>query len=233
MATQNDSLKSRLALAIEQRERKLFPFEVQGFFGLGNKQIQQIAIRVAVKSEEDEALVAAHARVKELTRGDKEAMDDADLTQDQKLIQILHRVCFSPDEKTKDGVPYPAFPGPEWMRKNLTTDQIACIINLYHEVRRVDGPLRGEISTEEVLAVAEGCAVTANTDMPEALLATSERTWLTQAFVLLAIQWKELADVQRDSGYLGGEEADEPGDAEAGAGSGGEGDAAPPEGGSG
>ena len=218
MANQIEEYKSKIALAIEQRQRKLYPFEVQGFFGLGDKVIQRVAIRVAVKAEEDEALVAAHVRIKALASEDKEAMGDNDLKVDQKLIQILHRICFSPDEETKDGVPYPAFPGPEWMRKNLTTDQIACLMNLYHEVRYIDGPMKATITTEDVCNRAIGLAKVSDTEIPEALLANTDRTWLTHAFILLSVQYKELLDAHSKCGRVSSEEADEGSDAEAGAG---------------
>lgn len=192
----SDELRSALAEAIEAQDRERHEFDVRGFFGLGDKPVPKLAIRVATKAEEDAALVAAHATVRDLSGGDKNAMADFDLLGDQKLIQILFRVCFSATEKTTEGVYYPAFPGPDWMRRHMTTDQIATVMNLYHEVRKASGSTRSVISFEDVEGLALACAEASGSDLPEAMLANADRTWLTEAFILLAVRYKELCDVR-------------------------------------
>jgi len=194
----SDELKSALAAAIEENERKFHDFDVSGFFGLGDKEIPKLAIRVATKAEEDAALVAAHATVKKLAAGDSEARADFDLLGDQKLIQIIFRICFSATEKTSDGTRYPAFPGPDWMRKNLTTDQIAVLMNLCHGVRRASNNMRSTISFDEVEATAEACAEASGGELPEAILANADRTWLTEAFVLLSVRYAEMKEALQD-----------------------------------
>lgn len=179
--------KSELALAIEQRERKLHEFEVQGFFGLGDKPIHKIGMRVAFKDDEDRALIAAHTWMKQKAGELDEALRDNDLIGDTKLVEILNRVCFSVEEKTKAGVPYPAFPSPQWMKSNLTTDQLAVLINLYHEVRKVEGPMLWDIGLDKVREIAEACYAHRAGPIPEQLLAPCSREWLTSAFVLLSI----------------------------------------------
>jgi len=187
--------KSKLAMAIESRVRKVHEFEVHGFFGLGEKPIHKIAIWVNVKAEQDRALAAAYEVVKGLTQ-DAEARKDEDLLIDAKTTQILFNACRRCEEGDDDKNRYPAFPSPEWMRKHLTTDQLAVLLNLYHEVRRREAPVPWEIDHAQVMANAKLCADHFGTDLPDTLLAVQSREWLTQAFILLA---KEYQDVQGDA----------------------------------
>lgn len=207
--------KSELALAIEQHERKLHEFEVQGFFGLGDKPIHKIGMRVAFKETEDKALIAAHTWMKEKAGDLDEAMKDNDLLGDTKLVEILNRVCLSVDEKTKMGVPYPAFPSPQWMKANMTTDQLAVLINLYHEVRKIEGPMLWDIGLDKVREIASVCHEHRDGPIPEQYLAPCSREWLTSAFVLLSTQWTNAIDKLKEHGLagedqLGSDEQDAP-----------------------
>jgi hypothetical protein len=189
--------KSEIALAIEQRERKLHPFDVRGFLGLGDKEIPKLAIRYLLKHEENLALVAAHASAKEYARDDNDARSDAELLDDLKLAEALQRACYVDGKTTKQGHPIQAFPGGRWMEKNFSTEQIAILHNLQFEVRKAEHPLLWDIELEDVRAVAEGCARTRETDIPEAMLARYSREHLTTAFVLLAGEWWTLKEKQR------------------------------------
>ena len=186
MTTNSEPRKSKLALAIEGRERKLYPFDVQGFFGLGDKAINKIAIRVATKKEEDAAVAAAHAHAAKCSDLES-ARRDPDLLNDSKVCEILFAVCRDADDPK-----YPAFPWGAWMRENLTTDQLAALLNLYHEARKAQGPIQWDLSYETVEALADVCALTAESDVPESVLADRPREWLSQAFVMLAQRWREL-----------------------------------------
>ena len=176
--------KSKLALAIEQRERKSHEFEVQSFFGLGDKQIHRVAIRVNTKSEEDVAVVAAHKYAKTVSEGMADAKKDGDILNDGKAIEALFRACRAAGES--GDIDYPAFPGPQWMRKNLTTDQIATLLNLYHEVRRVEAPVPWELTNDQVLNMAKICSKASQTDIPDTYLGSRPKEWVTQAFIILS-----------------------------------------------
>jgi hypothetical protein len=207
--------KSEIALAIEQRERKLHEFDVEGFFGLGGKKIPKLAIRVLTKFEENQAIVAAHANSKEWARGDNDARADADLLDDLKLKEALRRACFVAGVATKGGHPIQAFPGGRWMEQNLTTEQLAVLHNLLLEARKSESPMLWEIKMQDVLSLAEGCAKTCGSDMPEAMLSVCSREYLTTAFTLLASEWWKLRKVVDDVVHGAG--------AEHGGGGGGEG----------
>lgn len=213
--------KSRLAKAIEARERKQYDFEVHDFFGLGNKPIHKIGIRVSTKSEQDGAVVAAHKYI-EAKAGN--SLSDEDILVDAKTIEVLFHACREVVEVEPGAEPpkhnYPAFPGPQWMRDNMTTDQLAVLLNLYNEVRRKESPTTWQISSEDVNALAFACAEISDSDLPEKLLARFDREWLTQAFVMLSVQLKEMRDVVQGFGQAirdeqvssqGDPEADQPG----------------------
>ena len=184
--------KSKLALAIEQRERKTHEFEVQGFFALGDTEIQKIAIRVNTKSEDDASIVAAHRYAHSFKgEGVATARKDSDILTDGKAIEALFRACRSPKEEGAK-FEYPIFPGPSWMRENLTTDQIAILLNLYQEVRRVEAPVPWEITISQVMQLSQLCAEEALNDSPDTALAAQPKEWMVQAFIILSQKFFEL-----------------------------------------
>lgn len=200
-------VKSALVLAIESRPRKAYAFDVSGFFGLADRPIYRIAIRVNTKLEQDNAIAAAYQVVnKTAEHAGDQAKSDSDLLLDAKAIHVLFHACRRCEEGDEEqGYKYNAFPGPQWMREHMTTDQLAVLLNLYNEVRRSEGPTRWEVTLEQVDALAILCAETADNDIPEAVLASCSREWMTQAFVLLSLRMKELRDGM-DSGLVGSEE---------------------------
>ena len=64
------------------------------------------------------------------------------------------------------------------------------------EVKKAESPMLYKVKSDMILALAEGCAETAESDIPEAMLAHSSRAYLTTAFVLLACDWWKLKQQQ-------------------------------------
>lgn len=190
--------KSPLALALEARERKLHVIEVGGFFGLGDKPVHRLAVRVNTKAEQDSAIVAAHAYVADKTKGpgSEMARADADLLTDAKAIEAVWRACRDPDDPR-----YPAFTGgPQWMREHMSTDQIAVLLNLVNDTAAQESPLRQELTAEHVGSLAQLCADHAGSDVPAHVLATLSHEGLASAFTMLALLWAERSgrDAQQD-----------------------------------
>lgn len=204
--------RSELARAIEAEGRHVRCVPLDGFTGPGGQAIPAVAFRVAVKADEDAAIVAAHKYATENAgkAGDvaaAAARSDIDLLADAKNVEALYRVCFQAEEDGAGGWrmitrPKPggvagvitpsAFPSPSWMRAWLTTDQIAHLMNAYLEVRAEASPAGPiDLSEETVAAVATLCAEHAATDLPELALAKYPRHHLTHLFVRLAQQWVE------------------------------------------
>lgn len=188
--------KSKLALAIEQRERDIHEFDVQGFFSLGDREVAKVGIRVNTKSEEDFSVVSAHKYVKAVSEGIEEAAQDMDLLNDSKAIEALFRACKEVNEDAEEGSrnKYAAFPGPKWMRENLTTDQIATLLNLYHEVRRRHAPTSWSIKVPDIMMYARAAARSSHTNFPDHFLAEKSPEWITQAFIILSGKFFGIVD---------------------------------------
>jgi hypothetical protein len=202
--------RSALALAIEAEGRHVRCVPLDDFFGPGRKPIGAVAFRVAVKSDEDAAIIAAHRYAAEEAKvagsAEMAARSDSDLLGDAKNIEALYRVCMAAEAvaprgwklKTKprpDGqgsITSSAFPGPQWMRRNLTTDQIAYLMNAYLEVRAEASPSgKLDLGDETIDALAQLCADHLSDDLPELALARFSRVHLTHAFVMLADKYRE------------------------------------------
>lgn len=177
--------KSPLVQAIEARPRKTHLFRVNEFLGLPGPEVHHIEIRVATKEEEDRAVDAARSYVKALA-SNEEARSDPDLLLDAKSCHILHTVCREAGNADLGG----AFLGPEWMVKHFTTDHIACLLNLYREVRKKEGPAPKELSDDVLESAAALCVASVDDEdvIPQMVLAAWNRETLSEAFVALAIK---------------------------------------------
>jgi len=173
--------KSPLVQAIEARERKTHLFRVNEFLGLPGPEVQHVAIRVATKEEENSAVVSAHEYVKEVA-SNSEAKSDPDLLTDAKNCHILHWVC------REAGMDAPAFLGRDWMVKHFTTDHIACLLNLYNEVRKAEGPAPKDLSDETIEAILGACgqAIRGGEDVPAWVLANCNREMLSELVLAAA-----------------------------------------------
>lgn len=175
--------KSPLVQAIEARPRKTHLFRVNEFLGLPGPEVHHVEIRVATKEEEDRAVDAARSYVKALA-SNEESRTDPDLILDAKSCHILHTVCREAGNADIGG----AFLGPEWMVRHFTTDHIACLLNLYREVRKAEGPAPKELTNEVIESAAGLCVAAEHSDevIPQMVLASWNRETLTEAFVVLA-----------------------------------------------
>jgi hypothetical protein len=177
--------KSPLVQAIEARPRKTHLFRVNEFLGLPGPEVHHVEIRVATKEEEDRAVDAARSYVKALATNE-EARTDPDLLLDAKSCHILHTVCREAGNADLGG----AFLGPEWMVKHFTTDHIACLLNLYREVRKAEGPAPKELTDEVLESASALCVASEEADdvIPQMVLAAWTRETLSEAFVALSVK---------------------------------------------
>ena len=179
------------ALAARAAARPVEPFDVQGFFGLGDLPIPKLGVRIPTQHEQDRALAGAHRYVAEVTGDSPDAKQDPDLLLNAKQAHIAFEFCR---ELESDGAGtwtptgYPAFPSPTWAAKHLTVEQIAVLVNLANEVRAKHAPSPVELDDATLEAVASVCATHAGGDLPEAVLAGYPREWLTHALVLVSLK---------------------------------------------
>lgn len=180
---------SALAKAIEARGRAVVVCDVTGFFGPGGKPVEKIGIRINVNGEEDRAVVDAHRYAAELGKG-TEAAKDGDLLLSAKQVHVLWTACRAVDAEGK-ATDFGAFPGPKWMRDNLTTDQLAALLNLYNDVRTRQSPWPHEFTDDRVEHVAAICADGADTEIPTAMLARIEREMLAQYLIVVSCKLRK------------------------------------------
>lgn len=182
---------SPLAEAIAKRERTLYPFDLDGFTGLGGRPIAAVKIRIATKGEQDRALCGAHAYVENLAKNAsidaRVATEDRDILLDAKTCFILAEVCRDASDPK-----YPAFPGPRWMIDQLTTDEIGVLLNCYHEALRQAGTIDFDLSSDRLTALSQMLAKTADTDAPNQLLLRFTREQLAEICVRIALQLETL-----------------------------------------
>mgnify|MGYP003544379072 FL=1 len=141
--TTDEPRKSELAQAIEaanaSRPCNIYPLD--GVFGLGGKAVRKVAIRVNLKSEEDRALVEAHRYAIKLAGDVEQVRTDESLLLDAKARHALFEACREvetvrgPNGEEDKVTKWPAFPSGPWLAENLTTDQIATLLNLYNQTR--------------------------------------------------------------------------------------------------
>lgn len=223
--------KTEIQLALEQRERKFHRFPLDKFVGWDGKSIPAVDICRPCKQDEDDAVKAARQYVRQKCSDDPGALGDPDITADAKLLELIYRCTFTPlpeqpvpplpppgmesvvvppQPQRKSIVRYPAFQadGPAWMRKNLSSDELAFLHNLVDAVRAKQSPLAREIDFEKVEAMARLCWAAKDTEIPEAVLADRSRAYLTQAFTLLAMRYAKAVGWDQPEGLqLTAEEA--------------------------
>lgn len=202
--------KSALAAAIEAQPRAAHCFRLEGFYKAGGKVVPAVAVLRANISERDDAAWAAHKYVadgsKRAGEGAAEAKTDTDITIDAKNVELLYRLCREVDPASIAAAPdkpeawkplavgsdanrtWAAFPGPQWMRDHLSSDQLAQLLALVVEVQRREAPDAGAIDDDAVEAVVKLCQDHAADDIPEAILDKFARTKLTHLIVLISVK---------------------------------------------
>lgn len=191
---------SPLAKALAERPRNVHEKDIAAFFGLAGKPIPKLGIWVPMKSEQDAALDSAHAAIS--AKKTESAKSDEDIIRDLKACHILHRCCLDPTPKKKpsDGSTYydPAFPSPQWMCDHFSTEQIAVLINLVNDVRRIEGPGPKELDDSTIEAM-HNAAVKADPDGAADFLAGCDREFLAQLYIAEA---HELEAARREVEFL-------------------------------
>lgn len=182
---------TRLAKANEARGRKYIVVDVShlGLVREADKAVAKIAFRVNTKGEEERALFDAHRYVERLGKG-TDAAKDPDVTTEAKLVHALWTACREVDEKGSLGISG-AFPGPQWMRDNLDSDELAALLNIYNDVRFRKSPFPYEFTDDEVERIAMLCADGADTEIPTAMLAGMPREIVAQYLIVLSCKLRK------------------------------------------
>lgn len=168
--SQDETPKSPFAAAIEARfaKRQEHEFDVDGYFGLGDKPIPKVAMRVPTAMEQVWAIDEAHRLLKVIAR-EPETRSDPDVLSDLKLCCLAFWAARAVGSTSKHS--YPAFPSAEWMVKHMTNDQIGAIVQLGATVKRRESPTPVERNDDAVEALATALSVSAGTAQADVILA--------------------------------------------------------------
>ncbi len=197
MIASKEEPKNALVEALEERakNRPVSIFDVNKFFGPGERPIPRIGIRTPTKREQDCCRFEARKYIDSLSPGDVEGKSDAELLQDAMAAAVAWSFCrevVPVDAANPDGEWKPtgrsAFPTPGWVCATLEPERIAVLVNLANEHRAKHAPAPIAFDSETVEAVVKLCSDHAGNDIPEAVLAGHSREQLTHLLVLASVQ---------------------------------------------
>lgn len=195
--SENES-KGVLAEYLEKRERPVKVVDVSGFFGIGGKEIAQIAFRPLTAEEQHRALRDAHSYARELSGDNSALASDPDLLEGVKLAAIACAMCRRVE--VVNGKPRyvnPVFTHMRWMFEHIEPERIDVLVRIGNSVRDELGPHPIRISPDELETVRLAAVVSADTDQRFAVFSGMPRSYLEHAIVMLSIRIEELEDKVR------------------------------------
>lgn len=175
-----DEELSELELAIEGRVRKTFEFEVPNVLGNGKKPLGKLRMRVPTALEQEKAIKKAldYAAKSEIPI-DSEGLEAI------KTCHILYVICLHITLER------PAFPGPEWMFKNLGVREIGILMANYYEMMRVVEPIEFDFGTDKLKSFAKLCYDYRNNDAPNIFLQSVTRDGIAEIAIRMGILYHE------------------------------------------
>lgn len=96
----------------------------------------------------------------------RQFLDDPSFLEDVKVCEILWHACRDVDDVTKH-----AFPSSQWMREQMTNDELAALNCFYDRACQNDSSVKEPLTREDRIALTRGIAANADSDMPDRLLA--------------------------------------------------------------
>jgi hypothetical protein len=180
--TNNEEL-SELEIAINNRKRKTFEFDVPDVLGHNKKPLGKIRMRAATLLEQEKSITEAHAYAAKLGT----SSSDEDSFGNIKTVHILHKVCL---KMNSDMV---CFPGPGYMLEKLGREEVAILLNNYNEMTRVISQIDCGFDTETLKAFSELCAAHGSTDAPNIFLQNLSRDQVAEIAIRIGILYHELS----------------------------------------
>lgn len=179
---------SELELAIQNRERKAYPFEIKDMLGGTGKPLGKVEIRVATVAEQETAMVKAREYIAEKAKEDQTFLNDPDIVENAKTAHILHQVCRRPATNAYKG---PAFQSPAWMLQNFGAVELGSILNAYNEVVRVSRPEKPVFHADFMRAFAKHCSENSGSKEPNEWLEQLNSQDVAEMLVCMAIMYHE------------------------------------------
>lgn len=181
MSTENTEI-SPLAAEIAAQERPCWEFEASLFLdkSRARKVKGKFRMRVARVAELQDAMDNCERYIKRRAK-DTGLESDSDYTTNLRTAYILHAVTLQMDADA------PAFPHPQWMMEQFSTEELTVLLNHYKECVRLSGPLDSDLDAEKAEGIA---AILAKCQPDQALteLAKFSQTQLGALVLLLSVK---------------------------------------------
>lgn len=152
---------------------------------------QVLAIRSLTVAEEGDAVKAAVVYRKGLIADLPEKfvkvfLDDPGFLEDDVSVEKLWRACRNPANRDE-----PMFPSAQWLRDNLTRDEMQNLYGLYHQQRERDGG--GGLDDPSLDRLARACADNASNPDTDEMLKLMAKDVLADAFVRVSAWYAKAA----------------------------------------
>lgn len=193
--------KSKLAEKIESRKPHRKEFDLVGF---PNVDSGKIVFQIQRNGDTSDALVVAYGMRDAEAKKHSAMGDNASLFADLNLISVLHRAARDPEKPDE----FPAFPSPDWMRKNLHTHELGILRNLYNAFVAEVFPGKIELldSSEKLLDFVRLVYANWKNDSPDIALAEFSHEVLRECFVRVCVfhgdMENELKAIQAENAML-------------------------------
>lgn len=181
---------SPLVAALEARPRALVPYPAEAFApGMpGN-----ILVRVPTSAELGRAKKCAHAFIEQDSKTAPTAAQDPSYTGDIFTVFAL----FESLRDEKDPQDLQAFPSPQWMREQFTTQQLSVMLNMHNEVVGEKEPVEWLLDSDRISALMLVCARHAGTDIPDKALIRFSRETMAEAFIRASVMYGDaMAEIE-------------------------------------
>jgi hypothetical protein len=148
-----------------------------------------IALVPLVQREIDEATEAAleyrKRALKSLPENHQQAfLDDPTVLENAKQIEMLWRAC-----RKADDVKATAFPSSAFIREHMTSEEIAILLRCYDLAEQKASRASEPMTIEQRTTLATMCAMSANTDSPDVLLASMPSAVVNDWAIWLCREW--------------------------------------------
>lgn len=174
--------KSALVEAIEKRERPTWTFDAADFLGKGFPRGLKYRMRVARVWEQENSLSMARRYVAERIKESDLTKLDPDILSNAKIAYLMHAVCLNAEN---DG---PAFPSGKWLLEKLTVDELAVMLNHYHEILRLSGYVDLDLTDERLDGLQALLAKHSGSDAPNVALSHFTREQLGELCVRFSVR---------------------------------------------
>ena len=193
--------KSKLASQIESRKPHRKEFDLVGFPGIDKGKI---VFQIQNNGDTSDALVVAYGMRDAEAKKHSAMADNASLFADLNLISVLHRAARDPEKPDE----FPAFPSPEWMRRQLHTHELSILRNLYNAFVAEVFPGKIELldSSEKLQDFVRLVYANWKNDSPDIALAEFSHEVLKECFIRTCVFYGdmegELKAVQAENAML-------------------------------